>query len=142
MNTPKLLTWVATPSLILVLGAGAARSQAEFNDFASRTLLPAAGGDHDHAAHAKRRVVEITVDEKGFSPSKVEAKQGEKLTLRFVRKSDKTCATKVTFPELKVTKELPLNKPVDVEVPTASARTLGFQCGMGMYKSSVVIHAT
>jgi plastocyanin domain-containing protein len=45
----------------------------------------------------------------------------------------------VVFPDLKLEKPLPLNTPVSIEVPTGQARTLTFQCGMGMYKSAVVI---
>ncbi len=93
------------------------------------------------ASAEKPRVVSITVDGKGFTPSRVEAKKGEKLTLRFTRTTNATCAKDVVFPELDVKKPLPLNKPVDVIVPAQKkARTLGFQCGMGMYKSKVVIH--
>ena len=87
-----------------------------------------------------QRVVAVDVGEQGFKPSRVEAKKGQPTTLRFTRTSDKTCATKVVFPEIKLEKALPLNKPVDVAVPTNESRTLAFQCGMGMFKSSVVIH--
>jgi plastocyanin domain-containing protein len=57
----------------------------------------------------------------------------------FVRTTDQTCATEVVFPDLGINQKLPLNQPVKVDVPTDAAKTLTFQCGMGMYKGSVVV---
>jgi plastocyanin domain-containing protein len=82
---------------------------------------------------------EVTVDGKGFTPSSIEFKKGEKGAITFTRTSDDTCAKEVVFPEINLKKDLPLNKPVVVEVPTDTARTLTFTCGMGMFKSAVVI---
>lgn len=83
--------------------------------------------------------VSVTVNEDGFTPSSIKAKKGDSLMLDFTRTSDHTCAKSVAFPDLNLTKDLPLNTPVAIHVPTDQARTLTFQCGMGMYKSSVVI---
>lgn len=83
--------------------------------------------------------VRVTADDKGFTPSSMKAAKGKPLTLEFVRTSADTCADKVVFPEINVSKDLPMNTPVTVEVPTDAARTLVFQCGMGMFKSSVVV---
>ncbi|MFW5739863.1 MAG: cupredoxin domain-containing protein [Myxococcota bacterium] len=68
------------------------------------------------------------------------ATQGEPLTLEFIRTSDDTCAKDVAFPELGIEKDLPLNQPVAIQVPTTKSGKLTFQCGMGMYESSVVIN--
>ncbi|MBK7582685.1 MAG: cupredoxin domain-containing protein [Myxococcales bacterium] len=83
--------------------------------------------------------INVKADENGFAPSSISLKKGEAATLRFTRTSDETCATKVVFPELKLEKELPLNQPVEVAIDTKEAKTVGFECGMGMYKSKVVI---
>jgi plastocyanin domain-containing protein len=83
--------------------------------------------------------VSVIADEEGFHPSSVTTKKGAQLTLEFTRKSDKTCATEVVFPELKIEKALPLNQAVLVAIPTDQIRTLSFQCGMGMYKSKLVV---
>lgn len=85
------------------------------------------------------QVLEVTADERGFTPAAVETQHGSKLTLRFTRTTDATCADKVVFPEAGIEQALPLKQPVDVIVPTDKPRTLAFQCGMGMFKSSVVI---
>jgi plastocyanin domain-containing protein len=81
----------------------------------------------------------VIVDGKGFSPNEVKVEKGKPASLVFVRTTDGTCAKQVVFPELKVEKELPLNTPVTIDLPTTEARTLTFQCGMAMYKSSVLI---
>lgn len=82
----------------------------------------------------------IIADERGFTPSAVRVAQGAPLTLRFTRTTDSTCADKVVFPDAGISKDLPLNTPVEIQVPTDKARTLAFQCGMGMFKSSLVVH--
>ncbi|MEI9940594.1 MAG: cupredoxin domain-containing protein [Pseudomonadota bacterium] len=108
------------------------------------SALPACHKDEDSAA-AKPvvatgdQVIAVTADERGFTPAAVETQHGSKLTLRFTRTTDATCADKVVFPEAGIEQALPLKQPVDVIIPTDKARTLAFQCGMGMFKSSVVI---
>ena len=84
--------------------------------------------------------VRITADDSGFKPSSVTFKKGAPATLVFTRTTDDTCATEVVFPELDVKKDLPKGKPVTIEIPTDKERKLTFQCGMGMYKSAVVIN--
>jgi plastocyanin domain-containing protein len=81
----------------------------------------------------------VNVGKHGFSPSEVKLEKGKPAQLMFVRTTDETCAKEVVFPELKIEKELPLNTPVRVDIPTTEARTLTFQCGMAMYKSAVLI---
>lgn len=83
--------------------------------------------------------VDITASDKGFQPSSVTVKKGEPATLVFTRTTDDTCATEVVFPQLSLKKDLPKGQPVAISVPTDKEQTLTFQCGMGMYKSSVVV---
>ena len=90
-------------------------------------------------AAAVKDAVAITVDGDGFKPSSVKVKKGLPATLIFTRTTDDTCATEVVFPQLDIKKELPKNTPVSITVPTDKEQSLTFQCGMGMYKSSVVV---
>jgi plastocyanin domain-containing protein len=92
------------------------------------------------AAASAAMSVNVVADDKGFTPSSFELKKGAPATLIFRRTTDATCATQVVFPELKITKDLPLMVPVPIEVPTGDARTLVFQCGMGMFKGKAIIH--
>lgn len=87
----------------------------------------------------KGKRVDVTASAKGFEPNAITVKKGEATTLVFTRTTDETCATEVVFPDLGLEKKLPLNQPVAIEVPVDQSRTLGFQCGMKMYKSKVVI---
>ncbi len=87
----------------------------------------------------KPGAIAITADQKGFTPSSVSVDKGKPVTLAFTRTSNDTCATAVVFPEINVKKDLPLDTPVYIDVPTDTARTLKFTCGMGMFESSVVV---
>lgn len=85
----------------------------------------------------------VVADGRGFTPSKVTLAKGgpgSKGTVTFTRTSDETCAKEVVVPELKIKEDLPLNRPVTLQIPTDDAKTLTFQCGMGMYKSSIVVN--
>src|SRR4029078_2304932 len=97
--------------------------------------------DAQPAPAAASKGVAITVDGEGFKPGKVTLKKGPPGDMVFTRTSDETCATEVVFPQLNIKKDLPKGKPVTITVPTDKEQTLTFQCGMGMYKSSVVVSA-
>ena len=121
--------------LALLGGGDAACNKAE----SSVTLPPVSTAGLAPAASNGEKDISITVNERGFSPSTVSAKKGDHLVLVFIRVSDETCATEVAFPELNLKKGLPLNQPVQVPIPTDQSRRLTFQCGMGMFKSALVI---
>jgi P-type Cu+ transporter len=120
----------------------ALRALTAFAPSAAAALLSVAGiaCSKAPAASAIGGRIGIVVDDSGFNPGQITVAKGVPLSLDFKRISDKTCATKVVFPELNVEHELPLNKTVSVEIPTDKARIVSFQCGMGMYKSSVVVN--
>ena len=83
--------------------------------------------------HAK---VEVT--EAGFVPAELTVKAGQPLKLTFTRLTDKTCATSVVFPDEKITKELPLNTPVTIDL-TPKQSEIKFACGMNMYSGKLVV---
>jgi plastocyanin domain-containing protein len=129
-------TWMPLAGLVFVVPmlaglSGCSKSQADTKQDPAATSVAAKNANGSYA---------ITANDKGFTPSSVSVKKGEKAELVFTRTTDATCATEVVFPEINLRKDLPLNKPVAISVPTDTARTLSFQCGMGMFKSAVVIN--
>ncbi len=94
---------------------------------------------HAPASSAVSGRVAIRADDKGFTPSSITLAKDKPATLVFTRTTDDTCAKQVVFPDLNLKKDLPLNTPVDVDVPTSAPRTLSFACGMNMFKGSVVV---
>lgn len=90
-------------------------------------------------AEQQPKVVEVKVDDKGYTPSSVDGEAGKALTLRFIRTTEKGCGDKLVVPSRQLKKDLPLNQPVDVKLIPKPGETIAFTCGMGMYKGSVVV---
>ena len=80
----------------------------------------------------------VTVGDQSFEPERLSLKAGVPARVTFVRTSDKTCATEVVFPLLKIKRALPLNQPVDIEL-TPQKGELAFACGMNMLRGTVVV---
>jgi len=55
-----------------------------------------------------------------------------------IGKSTRPLDTEVTIPSLNIKRALPLNQPVDVEFTPAKGE-IGFVCGMGMLKGTIVV---
>ena len=83
------------------------------------------------------RRVDITVGPGGYSPATIEAKQGEALVLRFNRTAKGDCLAQVVFPDLKITRDLPLNTPVEIPIKADKPGKIAFQCGMAMVHGSI-----
>src|SRR5689334_4660999 len=73
--------------------------------------------DKPAAAPAAAQVAKVDVTDQGFVPAELTVKAGQPLKLTFTRLSDKTCATEVVInSDPKITKDLPLNTPVTVDL--------------------------
>ena len=83
------------------------------------------------------RRVDVAVGPEGYNPSTIAAKQGETLVLRFNRTAKGECLAQVVFPELKITKDLPLNTPVEIAIKAEKPGKIAFQCGMAMVHGSI-----
>lgn len=94
------------------------------------------------AAAPEGRLIPIAVTDDGFSPSTIDAKKGEAITLRFTRTTKSDCLKAISIPEMKISKDLPMNTPVDVTIKPDKEGKLVFQCWMAMVKGSINVTGT
>lgn len=81
----------------------------------------------------------ITVDGQGYHPASLELPSGAPATLVFTRTSDDGCGQQLVFPTLGIQRDLPLDEPVVVEIPSVEGE-IRFTCGMDMYRGTIVAH--
>jgi hypothetical protein len=91
------------------------------------------------AAPGEPAVVEISVTEKGFEPSRIEVKGAEPLLLKFTRKVEATCADAVDVQGDPVRHMLPLGRTVEVKVTPPASGQVAFACPMKMINGAVVV---
>ena len=79
--------------------------------------------------------VAISVTTKGFEPDHITVQAGTPVTLAFTRKTDDTCAKQVVV-ELgtgeKVTRDLPLDRAVEIAATFPKGGELRYACAMNM----------
>ncbi|MGH9347281.1 MAG: efflux RND transporter periplasmic adaptor subunit, partial [Vicinamibacterales bacterium] len=85
------------------------------------------------------QTAKIMVNERGYEPATVTLRAGTPARLTFLRTADKTCGTEVVFPSLNITRALPLNEPVVIELTPAKTGAIAFACGMNMLHGTVVV---
>jgi plastocyanin domain-containing protein len=88
------------------------------------------------------RLIPVAVNDDGFSPSTIEAKKGEAITLRFTRTTKSDCLKAISIPAMKISKDLPMNTPVDVTIKPDTEGELVFQCWMAMVKGKIKVSGT
>ena len=84
--------------------------------------------------------IAITASDEGYTPSAIEVKAGQPVTLVFTRTTTSECLEKVLIPTQKVDKELPVNQPVEVSFTPDKPGTFEFTCGMEMFKGTIAVN--
>jgi plastocyanin domain-containing protein len=85
-----------------------------------------------------RPVVSVNVGATGYDPAEVKGEAGKPLRLVFRRTTDKGCGQQLVIPAEKIQRDLPLDRPVAVDVTVPASGKLAFTCGMGHYEGAVV----
>jgi plastocyanin domain-containing protein len=90
-----------------------------------------------HLSFAKS--YEMKVTPKGFEPASLKVSPGENVSLKITRVTEETCALSIQVPSLKLSKDLPLNKAVEVKLGKLQKGEVKFGCGMGMMIGGVIV---
>lgn len=80
----------------------------------------------------------ITVDG-GYKPNVIKIKQGQPVSLTFIRKDPNTCLEELVFPDYKIKEYLPMNTPVTITLNPPHQGKSGFHCGMNMFHGRIEI---
>lgn len=83
--------------------------------------------------------VEVAVTDRGFEPSRIEARAGSPVTLVVTRKTDATCAKEIVIAAQNIRQELPLNEAVEVTFTPGETGDIRFACGMDMVSGTIVV---
>lgn len=83
--------------------------------------------------------IEVIVDNGVYTPSRIEVKLGQPVTLSFLRKDPSPCAEKVIFETLGLSLDLPVNKTADLIVKADDVGEYVFNCQMKMYLGNLIV---
>ena len=90
------------------------------------------------APRAAMPPVAIAVTDEGFVPAVVVVPRGKPVTLIVTRRTDRTCSTEMAFGPPEQRYDLPLGKPVRIELAAGVTDTMRYACGMDMLRGMIV----
>ncbi len=92
-------------------------------------------------AQTESQKLSLAVTQNGFEPKLINAKPGVRTLLTVLRTTDRTCATQiVVIAKKKITKDLPLNKPIEVDLGILEKGNIRFACGMDMISGQILVN--
>lgn len=83
--------------------------------------------------------VNIKVTGSGYTPSKLAAKSGERLTLNLQTENNYSCTSVFTIPQLGISKQLPVTGDTEISFIPQKPGLLTFSCGMGMFAGTIEV---
>jgi len=93
-------------------------------------------------AELREGVQEVTVTVKGgYSPDRIEVRQGIPVRLVFDRQETGDCTSRVVFSDFGINKSLPAYASTTVELVPERTGEFGFACGMNMVHGTLVVAA-
>ena len=75
----------------------------------------------------------------GYSPDRIEVRQGRPVRLTFVRRESNPCTEQVVFGDFGIARELPEGERVAVEFTPQTAGEFTFHCAMNMVRGTLVV---
>jgi plastocyanin domain-containing protein len=106
----------------------------------SLLLFAASSCTKDPSAQADgRRVIVMSVTEKGFEPSKISLAKGKAVRFVVTRTTESTCATELLVDGTDINVPLPLNTPTPIDFTPTKSGEVTFGCAMGMMVSGVLL---
>lgn len=81
----------------------------------------------------------ITLTKDGYKPASITVNKGQPVKLAFYRADADNCGGEVVFASRKISKKVPVGKPVLIEFTPETTGEIAFACGMGMYEGKLIV---
>lgn len=75
----------------------------------------------------------------GYSPDRIEVRQGRPVRLNFLRQEANPCTEQVILGDFGIARSLPEGERVPVEFTPEKAGEFSFHCGMNMVRGTIVV---
>jgi plastocyanin domain-containing protein len=86
------------------------------------------------------KVITVQATQSGYKPSLIEVpKSAQKVTVRFERITEHTCAQEVVYEEQNINERLPLKKPVEITFDLSRTDKIKYGCHMDKMHHGIII---